>query len=193
MSSEVVVDVNSKEVSIALLEDGKLMELQKEVLADNFAVGNIYVARVRKMMAGLNACFVDLGYSKAAFLHMQDMHETIQSYQKYMKRLMGDRKHPFPITNATLQPTLPKDGNIKDVVKQGDILLAQIIKEPISTKGPRLTCEISFAGRLLVLIPMSEKVSVSTKIKSNSERSRLKRIVESIKPKNFGVIVRTVA
>lgn len=193
MNTEVVVSVNPKEVSIAILEDSKLVELQKEGREETFAVGNIYCAKVKKVMSGLNACFVDIGYEKEAFLHLPDMTPNYNSFHKYLKQVQSDQKKLYPITKATQLPELSKDESIQKIVKVGDVVMAQIIKEPISTKGPRLTTELSFAGRLLVLIPMSDKVSVSTKIKSSSERARLKLIVESIKPKNFGVIVRTVA
>lgn len=193
MTSELVVDVSPKEVSIALLEDSRLVELQKEGREESYAVGNIYAAKVKKILPGLNACFVDVGHGKDAFLHIQEMTANFTSYQKYLKHVFSDRKRLFPISKVTLQPPVTKDQSIQTILKAGDVILAQIIKEPISTKGPRLTCELSFAGRLLVLIPMSDKVSVSSKIKSSAERSRLKLLIQSIKPKNFGVIVRTVA
>ncbi len=193
MGSEIVVDVSPKEVSIALLEDGKLVELQKEGKEESFVLGNIYIAKVKKIMPGLNACFVDIGHEKDAFLHVQDMPNIFPSVQKYIKQVVSDKKRLAPLSKASFSNTLSKDVNIKDVLKVGDIILTQITKEPISTKGPRLSCEISFPGRYLVLIPMNEKVNVSNKIKSAAERSRLKLLVESIKPKNFGVIVRTVA
>jgi len=193
LGNEVVVDVSPKEVSIALLEDGKLVELQKEAKDESFALGNIYIAKVKKIMPGLNACFVDIGHDKGGFLHQQDMTAIFPSAQKYIKQVISDRKRLFPISKATFTPTFTKEANVKEVLKVGDVVMTQIIKEPISTKGPRLSCEISFPGRYLVLMPMSDKVNVSTKIKSQEERSRLKLIVESIKPKNFGVIVRTVA
>ena len=193
MKSEVVVDVGKQEVSIALLEDGRLMELQKEQREITYAVGNIYVAKVKKLMPGLNACFVDVGCGKDAFLHYQDLPPQFPSCQKYLKQVMSDRKRLFPIAKATFENNLPKDGNIKDVLSAGDHVTVQILKEPISTKGPRLTCDISYPGRFLVLMPMCDKVYVSSKIKSAAERARLKLLVSSIKPKNFGVIVRTVA
>ena len=193
MGNEIVVDVSPKEVSIALLEDGKLVELQKEGKDETFAWGNIYIAKVKKIMPGLNACFVDIGHEKDAFLHYQDITAYFPSTQKYIRQVVSDRKHLYPISKASFNQTLAKESNISDAVKVGDLIMTQIIKEAISTKGPRLTCEISFPGRYLVLMPMGDKVSVSTKIKSSAERSRLKLIVESIKPRNFGVIVRTVA
>ena len=193
MTSEVIIDVQPKEISIALLEDKSLVEYQNEPREASFAVGNIYVGKVRKLMPGLNACFVDVGSEKDAFLHYLDLGLQFSSYEKYLKQVASDRKKLYPIQKATCQPVLPKDGSIQNVLKVGQEIMVQVVKEPINTKGPRLTCELSFAGRFMVLIPFGEKVSVSSKIKRGEERSRLKQLVQSMKPKNFGVIVRTVA
>ena len=193
MTSELVVDVQPKEVSIALLEDKQLVELQSEGRNISFSVGNMYLGRVKKLMPGLNACFVDVGYEKDAFLHYQDLGPQFKSLEKYVKQTLSDRKKLNPITKATLLPDLEKEGTIANTLKVGQEVVVQIVKEPISTKGPRLTSELSFAGRYLVLIPFNDKVSVSQKIKSSEERARLKQLLMSIKPKNFGVIVRTVA
>ena len=144
-------------------------------------------------MPGLNACFVDVGYERDAFLHYLDLGTQYSSYEKYLKQVQSDRKKLFPITKATRLPDLKKDGSVQNVLKVGQEVLVQVVKEPISTKGPRLTCDLSFAGRYMVLMPFQEKVSVSSKIKKGEERTRLKQLVQSIKPKNFGVIVRTSA
>ena len=193
MTSEVIIDVQPKDISIALLEDKQLVEYQKEQRTESFSVGNIYVAKVKKLMPGLNACFVDVGAERVAFLHFLDLGSQFYSYEKYLKQVVSDRKKLYPIQKAHIQPELKKDGSIANALKVGQEVLVQIVKEPINTKGPRLTCELSFAGRYLVLIPFDDSVSVSTKIKRSEERSRLKQLIQSIKPKNFGVIVRTVA
>ena len=193
MTSELVVDVQPKEISIALLEDKNLVEFQKEGRNLSFSVGNIYLARVKKLMPGLNACFVDVGYERDAFLHYLDLGPQFHSYQKYLKQVLSDRKKLYPISRASSLPDIEKDGSISNVLQVGQEVMVQIVKEPISTKGPRLTCELSFAGRYLVLIPFNDKVSVSQKIKSGEERAWLKQLLQSIKPKNFGIIVRTVA
>ena len=192
MNSEVVIDVREKEVSIALLEDKKLVEYQNEPRQASFSVGNIYVAKVKKLMPGLNACFVDLGYERDAFLHYLDLGSQFNSYNKYLKQVCSDRKKLYPFSKAQRLPDI-KDDTIQQVLSVGQEVLVQIVKEPISTKGPRLTGELSFAGRFIVLIPFGDKVSVSSKIKSGEERARLKQLIYSIKPKNCGVIVRTVA
>ena len=193
MTSEVIIDVQPKDISIALLEDKQLVEYQQEQRTASFSVGNIYVAKVKKLMPGLNACFVDVGAERVAFLHYLDLGSQFLSYEKYLKQVVSDRKKLYPIQKATPQPILKKDGSIANTLNVGQEVLVQIVKEPINTKGPRLTCELSFAGRYLVLIPFEDSVSVSTKIKRSEERSRLKQLIQSIKPKNFGVIVRTVA
>ena len=193
MTSEVIIDVQPKDISIALLEDKQLVEYQKEERSASFSVGNIYVAKVKMLMPGLNACFVDVGAERVAFLHYLDLGSQFSSFEKYLKQVMSDRKKLYPIQKATRLPVLPKDGSVANTLKVGQELLVQIVKEPINTKGPRLTCELSFAGRYLVLMPFDDSVSVSTKIKKSEERSRLKQLIQSIKPKNFGVIVRTVA
>jgi len=193
MTSEVIIDVQPKDISIALLEDKQLVEYQQEQRTVSFSVGNIYVAKVKKLMPGLNACFVDVGAERVAFLHYLDLGTQFYSYEKYLKQVASDRKKLYPIQKANIQPDLKKDGSIANTLKVGQELLVQIVKEPINTKGPRLTCELSFAGRYLVLMPFDDTISVSTKIKRSEERSRLKQLIQSIKPKNFGVIVRTVA
>jgi len=193
MTSEVIIDVQPKDISIALLEDKELVEYQQEQRTVSFSVGNIYVAKVKKIMPGLNACFVDVGAERVAFLHYLDLGNQFHSYEKYLKQVTSDRKKLYPIQKASIQPALKKDGSIANTLTVGQEILVQITKEPINTKGPRLTCELSFAGRYLVLIPFENGISVSTKIKRGEERSRLKQLIQSIKPKNFGVIVRTVA
>ena len=182
MTSEVIIDVQPKEISIALLEDKSLVEYQTETRSASFSVGNIYIAKVKKLMPGLNACFVEVGYEREAFLHYLDLGTQFSSYEKYLKQVMSDRKKLFPISKATRLPDLKKDGSVQNTLKVGQEVMVQVVKEPISTKGPRLTCELSFAGRFLVLIPFNDKVSVSSKIKKGEERSRLKQLIHSIKP-----------
>jgi len=193
MTSEVIIDVQPKEISIALLEDKQLVEYQNEPREASFAVGNIYLGKVRKLMPGLNACFVDVGSEKDAFLHYLDLGLQFSSYEKYLKQVISDRKKLYPLQKATHQPDLPKEGSIQNMLKVGQEIMVQVVKEPINTKGPRLTCDLSFTGRYLVLLPFGDKVSVSNKIKRSEERTRLKQLVQSMKPKNFGIIVRTVA
>ena len=193
MTSELVIDVQQKEISIALLEDKNLVEYQTEPRQASFSVGNIYVAKVKKLMAGLNASFVDVGYERDAFLHYLDLGTQFNSYQKYLKQVQSDRKKLYPFTKATRQQDLPKEGSVANLLQKGQEVLVQVVKEPISTKGPRLTCDLSFAGRYMVLVPFHDKVSVSSKIKSSEERARLKQLIQSIKPKNVGIIIRTVA
>lgn len=193
MKSELIVDVQPSEVSIALLEDSRLVSLQKESRSLAYAVGDIYLAKVKKLMPGLNAAFVNVGYEKDAFLHYLDLGSRFATYAEFVKQLLEDKKKIPNISKINLKAEIDKHGTITDVITPGQELLVQIVKEPISSKGPRLTTEISFTGRYLVLIPFCDKISISQKIKSTEEKTRLRQLVGSIKPKNFGVIVRTSA
>lgn len=194
MKSELIVDVQPQEVSIALLEDTRLMSLQKEARNIAYAVGDIYLAKVKKLMPGLNAAFVNVGYDKDAFLHYLDLGPHFASYAAYLETLFADRAaNPQQLSKIQLLPEIDKHGSIAQTLTPGQELLVQIVKEPISSKGPRLTTEISFTGRYMVLIPFAERISISQKIKSTEEKVRLRQLIASIKPKNFGVIVRTSA
>jgi ribonuclease G len=157
--SELVVDVQPKEISIAILEDKKLVEFQKEAQDESFSVGNIYVGKVKKLMPALNAAFVDVGYKKDAFLHYLDLGIQFNSFLKF-QAIAQEKKKPVQLQKMKLMPDIKKDGRIGDTLKVGQEILVQIAKEPISTKGPRLTSEISFAGRFLILIPLTDRVSV---------------------------------
>lgn len=194
MKSELIVDVRPQEIAMALTEDDRLMEVSCEERGkDTFAVGNIYYGRVKKVMPALNAVFVDVGCEKEAFLHYLDLGTDFLTMQKYVSRVVSDRRHIPEMRKQERQPECTKEGHIADYLKVGDTLLVQVTKEPINSKGPRVTAEISITGRNFVLMPLMDKVLVSNKIKRESERGRLKQLVQSIKPQGFGVIVRTVA
>jgi ribonuclease G len=193
VSNELVIDVTASEIVIALLENKQLVELNKEKSNLQFSVGDIYLGKVKKIMPGLNAAFVDVGYEKDAFLHYLDLGPQVQSLNKYLKAALSKKAKVLPLAKFRNEPDIDKNGRISDVLSSGQTVMVQIAKEPISTKGPRLGSEISIAGRHLVLIPFSEKVSVSQKIISTEEKVRLKKLIQSIKPKDYGVIVRTVA
>ena len=194
MKSELIVDVQPQEIAVALTEDDRLQEVSREKRnQDNFSVGNIYYGRVKKVMPALNAVFVDVGHEKEAFLHYLDLGSQFRTLQTYVTKAVSDRRR-IPLMNKTQrQPEVGKEGQIADVLKVGDPILVQVSKEPINTKGPRLTAEISIAGRNIVLIPFADGVMVSQKIKREAERQRLKQLMLSIKPQGFGIIVRTVA
>ena len=193
MKSELIVDVQPAEVSAALLEDGRLVSLQKEARNIQYAVGDIYLAKVKKLMPGLNAAFVNVGYEKDAFLHYLDLGAHFATYAEFLKQLFADRKRLPKLSQLKPLPDIDKHGSVSDALVPGQELLVQIVKEPISSKGPRLTTEISFTGRYLVLTPFADKISISQKIKSSEEKIRLRQLIDSIKPRNFGVIVRTSA
>lgn len=192
MSVELVINSLPNEVVIAILQDSKLVELHREKTNNNFSVGDIYLGRVKKIMPGLNATFVDVGYEKDAFLHYLDLGAKFNSFAKFTKGVLNNQIKSSHLDFA-FEPEIEKTGKIEKTLKSTDQILVQIAKEPISTKGPRLSSEISLAGRYIVLVPFSNKVSVSQKIKDEEERERLIRLIKSIKPKGFGVIIRTVA
>lgn len=191
MNKELAIDIKVDHVDIAMLEDHQLVEFHEESLKQRFAVGNIYIGRVRKIMAGLNAAFVDVGCDKEAFLHYNDLGEQFLTVNHYVQQILNDRRHEPTFKRF---PDLEKEGSIQSVLTVGQMILVQVMKEPISTKGPRLTGEISIAGRNMVLLPLAQsRTSLSQKIKGGEERSRLRQLVASIKPEHCGVIVRTVA
>ncbi|NNK18489.1 MAG: ribonuclease E/G [Maribacter sp.] len=193
MNRELIVRSSSDAVDFALLKEGKLTELHKEEDNNDFSVGDIFLAKVRKPVTGLNAAFVNVGYEKDAFLHYHDLGPQLSTMLKFIKQVSTGKLKDYSLKNFPLEKDIDKHGSINDVIKSNQSLLVQIVKEPISTKGPRISSELSLAGRYLVMVPFSERVSVSQKIGSKEEKDRLKRLVKSIKPKGFGVIIRTVA
>ncbi|MBC6111826.1 ribonuclease E/G [Pedobacter fastidiosus] len=193
MVKELIINSTPAGVTIALIEDKQLVELHKEQINNNYAVGDIYLGRIKKIMPGLNAAFVDVGYEKDAFLHYFDLGPQVQSLIKLTKIKRNGSVTGTLLDNLKLEADINKAGKISDVLSKNMLLPVQIAKEPISTKGPRLSSDLSIAGRYVVLVPFSNTISVSKKIKSNTERNRLKKIIESIKPQNFGVIIRTVS
>lgn len=193
MSLELVVDARSNGVWIALLRDGKLIELHEERGNSDFAVGDVYLGKVRRLSPSLNAAFVDVGYEKDAFLHYLDLGQQFNSLSKFTKDTLRNKQSVPDLMYFKFEKELDKNGKIDAVLSSSQSILVQIAKEPISTKGPRLSSEITLAGRYLVLAPFSNKISISQKIKEPEERARLKELMERIIPKNFGVIIRTVA
>jgi len=193
LSSDLIIDVSPSEIVIALLENKRLVELNREKSGAKFAVGDIYLGKVKKIMPSLNAAFVDVGYEKDAFLHYLDLGPQFATTNKFLRLVSARNSKVTSIARIQSEPDIDKEGKIGDLLKVGQRILVQIAKEPISSKGPRLTSEISIAGRNMVLLPFSDKVSVSQKIKTNEEKNRLKKLIQSIRPKKFGVIVRTAA
>jgi len=193
MEKELIISASTDEVQIAMLEDKQLVELHKEKKNNHFAVGDVVLGKVRKIMPGLNAAFVDINDEKDGFLHYLDLGPSYNSFEKYLRLAMNGDASVKTLKNFNIEPVFGKTGNLSNVLKVGQYLLAQIDKEPISTKGPKLSGDVSFAGRYLVLVPFSNKISISQKIKGSEERNRLRRLIQSIRPENFGLIVRTVA
>lgn len=193
MVKELIIDATPGGATIALLQDKQLVELHKEQISNNYAVGDIYLGKIKKIMPGLNAAFVDVGYEKDAFLHYLDLGPQVLSLLKLSKQVRGGSYQSKLLDNFKLEEEINKGGKISEVLTKNQLIPVQIAKEPISTKGPRLSSDLSIAGRYVILVPFSETISISKKIKSNTERTRLRKIIESIKPKNFGVIIRTVS
>jgi ribonuclease G len=193
MNKELIIRSNSDNVDFALLKDGKLIEFQKDEDNNKFSVGDVFLAKIRKCVPGLNAAFVNVGYEKDAFLHYHDLGPKLPSMMKFMKRVSTGKHKDYSLKNFAFEKDIHKDGKIDDILKSNQSLLVQVVKEPISTKGPRISSELSIAGRYLVLVPFSDRISISQKIESRAEKNRLKRLVKSIAPKGFGVIIRTVA
>ncbi len=193
MNSELFIRSSSQEVDFALFKDGRLIELHKEEEGNKFSVGDIYLAKIRKTVPGLNAAFVNVGYEKDAFLHYHDLGPKIASTLKFVKRVSTGKLKDYSLKDFPLEKEIDKHGGINDAIKSNQSILVQIVKEPISTKGPRISSELSIAGRYIVLVPFSDRISVSQKIESKEEKDRLKRLITSIRPKGFGVIIRTVA
>lgn len=192
MNKELIINVTPNEITIALLEDKRLVELSKEKCKTGFSVGDIYLGKVRKIMPGLNAAFVNIGYEKDAFIHYLDLGPQFLTLQKLTDGLTANKKVP-KFENLKLDQAIGKSGKIGSHLANGKPIVVQIAKEAIATKGPRLTSDISLAGRHVVLIPFSNKVSISQKIRSSEERRRLKKIVDAVLPRNYGVIIRTAA
>ena len=192
MNRELIVSVTPAEISIALCEDKVLVELNKEQCQTGFSVGDIYLGKVRKIMPGLNAAFVNIGHEKDAFIHYLDLGGQFRSLQKLVASQQPG-KRGLRVESMKLEAPVEKEGKIGDYLQVGQQIMVQVAKEAISTKGPRLTADISLAGRNVVLVPFSSKVFLSQKIRSAEEKKRLKRIAAAVLPKNFGVIIRTAA
>jgi len=194
MEKDLIIDVSPAEITIALLEDHRLIELNKEQNnGSSYQVGDVYLGRVKKVMPALNAAFVDIGDNKDAFIHYLDLGLNFKAFDYFAKQVNPNRDLKSLYSSVRIGPILEKEGKIEDVLTPGQSVIVQIVKEPISTKGSRLTAEISIAGRNIVLLPFAQKVSISQKIYSKEEKRRLERLVQSILPKNYGVIIRTAA
>ncbi len=191
---DLIIDVSATDVTIALMKDGKLIELNKESSVGNsFSVGDVYLGKVKKLLPSLNAAFVDIGDEKEGFIHYLDLGLYFNAFDEFVKRTNANTNNKSLYSHIKLGPILEKEGRIENVLSPGQMIMVQIVKEPISTKGSRLTAEISLAGRNIVLLPFAGKVSVSQKISSKEERRRLETLVKSILSKNYGAIIRTAA
>jgi ribonuclease G len=193
LSNELIINSTQDGCRIALLKERNLVEFHHEVDANKFTVGDIYLGSVRKVVPGLNAAFIDVGYEKDAFLHYLDLGPQIKTLNKFIKNTFNNKYNTHLLGKFNNEPDINKLGKINQVLTKNQAVLVQIVKEPISTKGPRLSCELSIAGRYLILVPFSNVVNISKKITDKNERKRLMRLISSIKPEGFGIIIRTVA
>jgi ribonuclease G len=193
LTIDLYIDAGPTEVVIALLQDKRLVEFHREKGNNSWSVGDIYLGKVKRVVPGLNAAFVNVGYEKDAFLHYLDLGPQFSSLSKFTKRTLTNKQTTSHLDQFEMERDIDKEGKINTVISANQNILVQIAKEPISSKGPRLSSEVTLAGRYIVLVPFSNKISISSKIKDDDERKRLKGIIESIRPKNFGVIIRTVA
>jgi len=193
VSNELIINSTRGGCRIALLKNKRLVEYHRDTGGDSFNVGDIYLGTVKKVVPGLNAAFIDLGYEKDAFLHYHDLGPQVQSLNKYLKSIIGRKNADVSLSGFKKESDIHKLGKISQVFNRNQKVLVQVVKEPISTKGPRLSCELSIAGRYIILVPFSNSVSISKKITDSAERKRLSRLIAAIKPEGFGVIIRTVA
>lgn len=193
MKKELIISHEGSQTNIALLEDGRLFELHTEEEKSDFVVGDLFLGKIKKLAPNLNAAFVSIGHNKDAFLHYQDLGPDFLSYKKFLRETFSKKQQTSSLKNFEVEKEINKNGTVDKVLAKDDVVLLQITKEPISTKGPRISTQISLTGRFLVLIPFDNKVSISKKIKSGEDRERLKTLIESIRPEGFGVIIRTVA
>ena len=194
MTKELIINAVPQGVEIALLEDKKLVELHSEKTDASFAVGDLYLGKVKKLIPGLNAAFIDVGFEKDAFLHYTDLSPYVRSILKFTTQSINDNSaEGLDFSKFKVEPEIIKTGKITEVLSGKPNVLVQILKEPIAAKGPRLSCELSLPGRFVVVTPFNDIIAISRKIHSSDERKRLHKIIEAIKPKNLGVIVRTAA
>jgi len=193
MSSELIINVTSFETRVALLENSSLAELHIERESDKGITGNIYKGRVTRVLPGMQAAFVDIGLSRSAFLYVVDVYQSDRSFEEIMNGLQNgsveleQNNKPAELQKSRL--TYP----IEDLLIEGQEIPVQVVKEPIGSKGSRISSHVSLPGRYLVFMPMVNHVGISRRIENDEERARLKEIVQRIKPVDAGFIIRTAS
>ena len=172
MTKELIINAEPQGVEIALLEDKKLVELHSEKADASFAVGDLYLGKVKKLIPGLNAAFIDVGFEKDAFLHYTDLSPYVKSILKFTNEAINDKSpNGFDFSKFKVEPEIVKTGKIAEVLNGRPNILVQILKEPIAAKGPRLSCELSLPGRFVVVTPFNDIIAVSRKIHSSDRKS----------------------
>ena len=193
LSTELLINSTQNGCRIALLKDKNLVEYHEEPEGDQISVGDMYLGTVKKVVPGLNAAFIEIGHEKDAFLHYLDLGPQFNSLNKFVTQALKRKNVSHRFVNFKMESDIDKHGKINQVLRKGQQILVQVVKEPISTKGPRLSSELSIAGRYLILVPFGSGISISKKITKSDERKRLQRLISSIKPENLGIIIRTIA
>ena len=186
MGSEILINVTRGETRVTLLESGQVVEFYVERKRDASLVGNIFKGKVVKILPGMQSAFVDIGLEKAAFLYVADIKADTDEYAPLFEE---DKDNSLEVISRKCRSEM----TIEEIIQEGQEFLVQVSKDPIGSKGARVTSYITLPGRYLVLMPNVEHIGISRRISDEEERNRLKAIVESIKPSGFGLIIRTAS
>jgi ribonuclease G len=187
MSSEILINVTREEIRVGLLEGGQVVESYVERKRDASLVGNIYKGKVIKILPGMQSAFVDIGLEKAAFLYVADIISDVEDYAPFLEE--EDKGNSIELVSKRGRQDLP----IEELIQDGQEVLVQVSKDPMGSKGARATSYVTLPGRYLVLMPNLEHIGISRRISDDDERIRLRSIVETIKPKGYGLIIRTAS
>ena len=191
MTSELIINVTREESRVALLEGGQVVELYIERKKDTSLVGNVYKGRVLKILPGMQSSFIDIGLEKAAFLYVSDIMPNDEDY--YAPFIESKSDEVPSVENPPIATETPKPLPIEELIQEGQEILVQVAKDPMGTKGARVTSYVTLPGRYCVLMPNVEHVGISRRIENEQTREQLKSIANEIKPKGFGIIMRTAS
>lgn len=192
MANKIIFNVTNEYNNILLLKDNEITEYYKDRKEGNYVVGDIYLGRVVRFAPSMNAAFVDVGDERNGFLHYSDLSPSLKTVSSFIDKTLK-KKQKIDMSSLTLAPLINKNGKINDVLKPNQKVIVQISKEVIKSKGVRISAEITLSGMYIVLIPFGNEVNVSASITDKEERHRLKQLISSILPANFGVVIRTAA
>ena len=192
MSTDLIINVTHYETRVALIENGTVSELYIERSAERSIAGNIYKGRVVRVLPGMQAAFVDIGLDKAAFLYVSDVYDNLEDIERMMAN-NEENEEEKELHREQSEEVWSMEVQIEDRLQEGQEVLVQVAKEPLGSKGARITSHISIPGRHLVLMPTMDHVGISRRIEDESERNRLRELLLEIKPPNYGFIARTAA